>query len=104
MAAINHDVSEGKLNSLITYIEPALQAGQQLESDSSSNTGSNTGGDIGSDIGGDIVSKIIKTHVNLMVKTLQSTAPILSQEVRSGTLKIVPAYYQLATGKVDFGE
>jgi carbonic anhydrase len=96
MAAINHDVSEGKLNSLMTYIEPALKAGQQLVDDAVSKTGSNNGGDT--------VGKIIKTHVNLMVKTLQSTAPILSQEVRSGTLKIVPAYYQLATGKVDFWE
>jgi carbonic anhydrase len=96
MAAINHDVSEGKLNSLMTYIEPALKAGQQLEDDAVSKTGSNNGGDT--------VGKIIKTHVNLMVKTLQSTAPILSQEVRSGTLKIVPAYYQLATGMVDFWE
>jgi carbonic anhydrase len=100
MAAINHDVSEGKLNSLLTYIEPALKAGQQLEDDAVSKTESNTG----SANGGDAVGKIIKIHVNLMVKTLQSTAPILSQEVRSGTLKIVPAYYQLATGKVEFWE
>jgi len=105
MAAINHDVSEGKLNSLLTYIEPALKAGQQLEDDADSKDGvSKTESNTGSANGGDAVGKIIKIHVNLMVKTLQSTAPILSQEVRSGTLKIVPAYYQLATGMVDFWE
>ncbi|CAN1211362.1 carbonic anhydrase [Tumidithrix helvetica PCC 7403] len=82
MAAIEHAFSEGKLNSLISYIEPAVKAGQE--------------------VGGDVVTNTVKAHVNLMVKALQSTDPILSHEGMTGTLKIVPAYYRLATGKVDF--
>ena len=85
MAAIGHAFSEGKLNSLIKYIEPAVQAGQEANGDC-------------------VVSDTVKAHVNLMVKEIESTVPILSHEVKNGNLKIVPAYYRLATGKVEFLE
>ncbi len=84
MAAIDHASSAGKLNSLINYIEPAVQASQNLQ--------------------GDRVSNTVKHHVNLMVEAIASTAPILSHEVEKGNLKIIPAYYRLATGKVEFLE
>jgi carbonic anhydrase len=83
MAAIDHAFSEGKLNSLISYIEPAVKAGQLVNGDC-------------------VVSDTIKAHVNLMVKAIASTRPILSHEVANRTLKVVPAYYRLTTGKVDF--
>ncbi|MBD2317574.1 carbonic anhydrase [Phormidium tenue] len=83
MAAINHAFSEGKLTSLINYIEPAIKAGQQIKGDC-------------------VVSDTVKAHANLMVEMIQSTAPILSHEVENGKLKVVPAYYRLATGKVEF--
>lgn len=82
MAAIEHAFSEGKLNSLISYIEPAVKAVQKAK--------------------GEVVSNTVKAHVNLMVQAIQSTEPILSQEAERGTLKIIPAYYQLTTGKVEF--
>jgi carbonic anhydrase len=82
MAAIDHVFSPGKLNSLISYIKPAVKASQ--------------------DLAGNVVSNTVKAHINLMVEAIASTEPILSQEVKSGTLKIVPAYYRLSTGKVDF--
>jgi carbonic anhydrase len=82
IAAIDHAFSEGKLNSLISYIEPAVKAGKELR--------------------GDVVSNTIKAHVNLMVEAIHSTEPILSHEVKIGSLRVVPAYYRLATGKVDF--
>ena len=85
MAAIGHAFSEGKLNSLIKYIEPAVKAGQEANGDC-------------------VVSDTVKAHVNLMVKEIESTVPILSHEVKNGNLKIVPAYYRLATGKVEFLE
>jgi carbonic anhydrase len=85
MAAIGHAFSEGKLNSLIKYIEPAVKAGQEANGDC-------------------VVSDTVKAHVNLMVNEIESTVPILSHEVKYGTLKVVPAYYRLATGKVEFLE
>ncbi|MBD2175763.1 carbonic anhydrase [Pseudanabaena sp. FACHB-1998] len=83
MAAINHAFSEGKLNSLISYIEPAIKAGREANGDC-------------------VVSDTVKAHVHLMVKQIQSTEPILSHEVKNSSLKVVPAYYRLATGKVEF--
>ena len=85
MAAIGHAFSEGKLNSLIKYIEPAVKASQEANGDC-------------------VLSDTVKAHVNLMVKEIESTVPILSHEVKNGNLKIVPAYYRLATGKVEFLE
>ena len=85
MAEINHAFSEGKLNSLISYIEPAVKAGQKANGDC-------------------VISDTVKAHVNLMVKEIKSTVPILSHEVKNETLKVVPAYYRLATGKVEFLE
>jgi carbonic anhydrase len=85
MAAIGHAFSEGKLNSLIKYIEPAVKAGQEANGDC-------------------VVSDTVKAHVNLMVNEIESTVPILSHEVKNGTLMVVPAYYRLATGKVEFLE
>jgi carbonic anhydrase len=85
MAAIGHAFSEGKLNSLIKYIEPAVKAGQEANGDC-------------------VVSDTVKAHVNLMVNEIESTIPILSHEVKNGTLMVVPAYYRLATGKVEFLE
>jgi len=82
MAAIDHAFSAGKLNSLISYIEPAVKACQELT--------------------GNVVSNTVKAHINLVVEAIASTEPILSQEAKNGTLKIVPAYYRLSTGKVDF--
>jgi carbonic anhydrase len=51
-----------------------------------------------------VVSDTVKAHVNLMVKEIESMVPILSHEVKNGTLRVVPAYYRLATGKVEFLE
>ncbi len=85
MAAIGHAFSEGKLNSLIKYIEPAVKAGQEANGDC-------------------VVSDTVKAHINLMVKEIESTVPILSHEVKNENLKVVPAYYRLATGKVEFLE
>ncbi len=62
MAAIDHAFSEGKLNSLISYIEPAVKAGQLVNGDC-------------------VVSDTIKAYVNLMVNAIASTRPILSHEV-----------------------
>jgi carbonic anhydrase len=68
---------------LISYIEPALKAGKEANGDC-------------------IVSDTVKAHVNLMVKEIESTVPILSHEVKNEKLRVVPAYYRLATGKVEF--
>jgi carbonic anhydrase len=81
-AAVNHETSAGKINSLLYYIEPALNS----VFSSSEN----------------LLEKVIRTHVRHMVGILSCAEPILSIECHEGNLTVLPAYYSLSTGKVDF--
>jgi carbonic anhydrase len=81
-AAVNHEMSAGKINSLLYYIEPALNSVLT----SSEN----------------LLEKVIKTHARQMVDIISHAEPILSRECQMGDLSILPAYYSLSTGKVDF--
>ena len=83
-AAVNHETSAGKINSLLYYIEPALNSVLT----SSEN----------------LLEKVIKTHARQMVDIISRAEPILSRECQMGNLTILPAYYSLSTGKVDFEE
>jgi carbonic anhydrase len=81
-AAVNHETSAGKINSLLYYIEPALNS----VFSSAEN----------------LLEKVIRTHVGHMVDLISRAEPILSLECRRGNLTVLPAYYSLSTGKVDF--
>jgi carbonic anhydrase len=81
-AAVNHETSAGKINSLLYYIEPALK-GVFTSSEN-------------------LLEKVIKTHTRRMVDIISRAEPILSHECHRGNLTILPAYYSLSTGKVDF--
>lgn len=81
-AAVNHETSAGKINSLMYYIEPALNCVVS----SSEN----------------LLEKVIKTHVRHMVDLISCAEPILSIKCQMGNLTVLPAYYSLSTGKVDF--
>ena len=83
-AAVNHETSAGKINSLLYYIEPALNSVLT----SSEN----------------LLEKVIKTHARQMVDIISRAEPILSRECQMGNLTILPAYYSLSTGKMDFEE
>ena len=83
-AAVDHETSTGKINSLLYYIEPALNTVLT----SSEN----------------LLEKVIKTHARQMVDIISCAEPILSRECQMGNLSILPAYYSLSTGKVDFEE
>ena len=69
------------LNHLLAHITPALE----LEKDQDMDT-------------------IIKNNAILAVEDLKTRSSILSQAVQAGTLKIVPAYYHLDNGKVEYLE
>jgi carbonic anhydrase len=81
-AAVNHETSAGKINSLMYYIEPALNC----VFSSAEN----------------LLERVIRTHVRHMVDLISSAEPILSIECQKGNLTVLPAYYSLSTGKVDF--
>lgn len=81
-AAVQHETSEGKVNSLLSYIEPAIQSVLTHT--------------------GDLITNAIRAHTKRMVNTIRTAEPIVSSEHSSGNLWVVPAYYNLTTGSVDF--
>lgn len=68
------------LNHLLAHITPAVQkCGADAE-----------------------VNTIVKENAKLTVGDLKSRSSIISNAIDAGKLKIVPAYYNLDSGKVDF--
>jgi len=68
------------LNHLLSHITPALSASDE----------------------GAEVNSVVKTNAQLQAKELVDRSSIISNAVKAGTVKIVPAYYNLDSGKVDF--
>ena len=54
------------------------------------------------DMAGDLIDNAVHTNIEDVVKNLRRSQPILNQMVESGRLRIVGAYYDLDTGKVDW--
>jgi carbonic anhydrase len=48
------------------------------------------------------VNDVVKINARLTAKELVNRSNILSDAVKAGDLKIVPAYYHFATGRVEF--
>jgi carbonic anhydrase len=49
---------------------------------------------------GDLVANAVRANVQLVVKQLKGSKPILSDKARQGKIRIVGAVYELATGNV----
>lgn len=54
------------------------------------------------DQSGDLLEKAIKANVNNVKEKLQRSKPLLANLIDKGTLRVIGAYYELASGKVDF--
>jgi carbonic anhydrase len=81
-AAVAHEPGEGKINNLLSYIEPSVNAVLNLP--------------------GNLLTNAIRNHTQRTAKLIQKAEPILSHECNTRNLQILPAYYHLATGKVEF--
>ncbi len=68
------------LNHLLSHITPAISASKE----------------------GAAINDVVKTNAQLTVEELKNRSSIIGKAVDSGQVKIVPAYYNLDTGKVDF--
>jgi carbonic anhydrase len=68
------------LNHLLAHVAPALSAAKE----------------------GASVNDIVKINAELTSTELASRSTIISDAIEKGNLKIVPAYYNLDSGKVDF--
>ena len=68
------------LNHLLAHIAPAIASAPE----------------------GSSVNEVVKVNAQKNVEALSSRSDIIGNAVASGSVKIVPAYYNLDTGKVDF--
>ena len=81
-AAVAGGPPEGHIAVLVNLIKPAVEQSRGLA--------------------GDPVANAVRTNVELVVKQLRSSNPILSELVAHGKLRIVGAVYSLDTGKVSW--
>jgi carbonic anhydrase len=79
-AAVQGGPPEGHITALVNLIKPAVDKSRGSP--------------------GDPVSNAVRTNVEMVVKQLRSSTPMLSELVAHGKLKIVGAVYSLDTGKV----
>ncbi len=79
-AAIKGGDNGYNLNHLLSHITPAIYVSGE----------------------GASVTDVVKKNAELTAKELQTRSSIISNAVAEGTVKIVPAYYNLDSGKVDF--
>lgn len=54
------------------------------------------------DVEGDLVNNASKELARLIAGRIADSEPIISELVESGAVKVVPAYYDLASGEVEF--
>lgn len=80
-AAIQGGDNGYNLNHLLAHITPAVAAAQ-----------------------GEPVNTVVKTNANLTAEQLRERSVIIENAVQTGGVRIVPAYYNLNDGKVDFSE
>ncbi|PHI21489.1 carbonic anhydrase [Lewinellaceae bacterium SD302] len=78
-AAVNGGDNGYNLNHLLAHVAPALNASAE----------------------GATVNDVVKKNAEMTAKELVSRSAIIKGAVDSGKLKIVPAYYNLGSGKVD---
>jgi carbonic anhydrase len=80
-AAVAGGEAPGHIASIVKALQPAVQATKGQP--------------------GDAIENAVKEQVRELVAKLQSTGPILSEFAHEGKLKIVGAYHDLDTGKVE---
>jgi len=81
-AAVEGGNSEGHIGTLVELLRPAVENSRSLT--------------------GDRVENAVRANVELVVKQLRNSTPLLSELVSHNKLKIVGGVYSLDTGKVDW--
>jgi carbonic anhydrase len=79
-AAVEGGVAEGHIGALVNLLRPAVVETRGLP--------------------GDQVENAVKANVEMVVKQLRGSTPILAELTSQGKLKVVGAVYSLDTGKV----
>lgn len=81
-AAVGGGHAPGRIHTLLESLEPAVKAAQGKP--------------------GDAVALVTQANVDRGVHILNSMQPILEERVKTGTVKVVGAIYNVETGQVDF--
>ena len=79
-AAVQGGPPEGHIAALVSLIKPAVEKSRGMA--------------------GDPIANAVRANVEMVVKQLRSSTPILSELVAHGKLKIVGATYSIETGAV----
>ncbi|PZD79205.1 carbonic anhydrase [Mesonia sp. K7] len=79
-AAINGGDNGYNLNHLVSHITPAIHKSENKTD----------------------VNTVVKTNAKVTAEELKSRSSIIGNAVSNGDVQIVPAYYNLGSGKVDF--
>lgn len=83
VAAVNSGAAlEGHIATLGPAIQTAIKSVEELE--------------------GDKVNNASKALAKQIAKTIEGSEPIVADLVKSGAVKVVPAYYDLSSGEVEF--
>ncbi len=78
-AAVSGGDNGYNLNQLLSHLIPAISAAGE-----------------GADI-----NTVVRKNAELTVEALKTRSPIISDAVESGKLRVVPAYYNLESGRID---
>jgi carbonic anhydrase len=79
-AAVQGGEAKGHLGTLVSLLRPAVEKTRGLP--------------------GDAVENAVKANVEMVVKQLRTSTPVLAEFVSQGKLKVVGGVYSLETGKV----
>ncbi|MEM8969278.1 MAG: carbonic anhydrase [Bacteroidota bacterium] len=80
-ASLEIDENEGHIGAIIQAIKPAVYLAKQME--------------------GDLLTNSIRNNAQMVAEQLKEAQPILTREIKSGGVKVVPAYYKISTGEVE---
>ena len=86
-ATVKHDHAEGHIKSLVGHIVPAAERAKKMHPDASPE---------------ELVNVTIEENVYCAIETLLKESEIVRNAVESQQLKIVPAVYDISTGKVEW--
>lgn len=78
-AAIQGGDNGYNLNHLLAHIQPAISASEDPS-----------------------INGVVKTNASLTATSMVQRSPIILDRVEDGSLKVLPSYYNLGSGKVDF--
>ncbi|HEY3278058.1 MAG TPA: carbonic anhydrase [Syntrophorhabdaceae bacterium] len=81
-ATVQGGEAHGHIAHIVKAIEPALDKARGLE--------------------GDLTDNTIRANVGLVVEQIRSSRPILAKKADEGNLKVAGAYYDIASGVVEY--